>query len=183
MYATQPAPALTTASGLRRTPMADRVLLSEELLSEAALVAYVAASGASWCFLNTCQSIALGQRIIDRDAGRCDLHDYGRAGWGGDAHRGAIRPATRSARRSREAYERSKPGDNRHYRLSGQLQAAADGSSRIGRSVIRRRTQQDRLQTTMDEMRRDMSGMAADVAVLKTRTGTIDVQQQEIEIG
>ena len=43
----------------------NRVLLSEESLSEAALVAYVAASGASWCFLNTCQSIGLGQRIID----------------------------------------------------------------------------------------------------------------------
>ena len=40
---------------------------------------------------------------------------------------------------------------------------------------------QDRLQATMDDMRREMSKVASDVEVLKSQTGVISARQQRME--
>ncbi len=157
----------------------DQVLLSEDSLSEAALVAYVAASGASWCFLNTCQSIALGQRIIDETPAHviCTVA----ANPDPDAMRTGVLFARQLALLgdARAAYERSKPGGNRLYvYLENYRQQVMTTVSQAGALSY---PAQDRLQTTMDDMRREMSHMASDIAVLKARLATIDTQQREIE--
>jgi hypothetical protein len=159
----------------------NQVLLSEGSLSEAALVAYVAASGASWCFLNTCQSIALGKRLIDQTQADviCTITDTP----DGDAMRTGVLFARQLNLLGdpREAYERSKPGDDRNYLyLDNYRQRQMAATSSAG-SYPAQTQQQERLQATMDEMRRDMSGMASDIAVLKTRTAAIDQQQRDIE--
>lgn len=155
----------------------DRVLLSEDSLSEAALVAYVAASGASWCFLNTCQSIALGQRIIDETS--ADVICTVSANPDPDAMRTGVLFARQLALLGdpRAAYERSKPGGNRlyvyleNYRQRGMAVSGGTGSYPA----------QDRLQMTMDEMRREMSQMASDIAVLKTKLASIEARQERFE--
>jgi hypothetical protein len=159
----------------------NQVLLSDGFLSEAALVAYVAASGASWCFLNTCQSIALGKRLIDQTQADviCTITDTP----DGEAMRTGVLFARQLSLLgdSREAYERSKPGDDRNYLYLDnyrQRQMAAIGSAG---GYPAQTQQQDRLQTTMDDMRRDMGKIASDVEVLKTRTGSIESRNERIE--
>ncbi len=160
----------------------DRVLLAEEELSEEALVAYVAASGASWCFLNSCQSIAAGQRIIDET--RADVICTVSA----NPDAGAMRTGVLFARQvavlgdARAAYERSKPGGNRlyvfleNYRQREMAAIAGSASSTAGALPAT-----ERLQTTMDEMRRDMSRVASDVEVLKSQTTRMEARQQRME--
>lgn len=159
------------------TPDGDvRVLLSEELLSADALVAYVAASGATWCVINTCQSITLGRRLL-RDT-QADVICTLKATPDPDAMRVGVLFARQLALVGdpRAAYEGTSPGENYFY-----LDNYRRGMTVISGSGPYPAQDTNRLQATMDEMRRDMSGMAADIAVLKTRTGTIDVQQREIE--
>lgn len=159
----------------------DRVLLAEEELSEEALVAYVAASGASWCFLNSCQSIAAGQRLIDET--RADVICTVSA----QPDAGAMRTGVLFARQVaalgdvRAAYERSKPGGNRLYVFlenyrQREMAAIASTSATAGNFPAA-----ERLQTTMDEMRRDMSRVASDVEVLKSQTTRMETRQQRME--
>jgi hypothetical protein len=159
----------------------NQVLLSEGSLSEAALVAYVAASGAVWCFLNTCQSIALGKRILDQTQADviCTITDTP----DGEAMRTGVLFARQLSLLGdpREAYERSKPGDDRNYLYLDnyrQRQMAAIGSAG---SYPAQTQQQDRLQATMDEMRRDLGTIASDVAVLKTQMRQVEVKQDRAE--
>jgi hypothetical protein len=155
----------------------DRVLLSgDEYLTEAALVAYVAASGARWCFLNTCQSINLGQRIIDETAADtiCTI--------AANPDIEAMRTGVLFARQlallgdTRAAYERSKPGGNRLYVYLGNY--------RQRNMAIANRPElpaQDRLLTTMDELRKDISGVVTEVALLKAKTSAIEERLVRIE--
>jgi len=155
----------------------DRVLLSEDALSEAALVAYVAASGVSWCFLNTCQSIALGQRLIDETP--ADVICTVSANPDPDAMRTGVLFARQLALLGdpRAAYERSKPGGNRLYvYLENYRQRGVAVNSSPGAYPA-----QERLQMTMDEMRREMSQMASDIAVLKTKLASIETRQERFE--
>lgn len=163
------------------TPEGDiRVLLSGESLSEAAVVAYVAASGASWCFLNTCQSNVLGLRIIDETP--ADVICTVSANPDPDAMRTGVLFARLLAQigTPRAAYERAKPGGNRNFVYLENYNRQSEMTA-ISGSGIYPAQDANRLQTTMDEMRRDMSGMASDVAVLKTRTGNIESRQERIE--
>jgi hypothetical protein len=155
----------------------NHVLLSEGSLSEAALVAYVAASGATWCFLNTCQSIALGKRLIDQTQADviCTITDTP----DGEAMRTGVLFARQLSLLgdTRDAYERSKPGDDRNYLYLDnyrQRQMAAVGQPGSYPA-------QDRLQTTMDDMRREMSKVASDVEVLKSQTTVMGARQQRME--
>jgi hypothetical protein len=155
----------------------NQVLLSEGSLSEAALVAYVAASGAAWCFLNTCQSIALGKRLIDQTQADviCTITDTP----DGDAMRTGVLFARQLNLLGdpREAYERSKPGDDRNYLYLDnyrQRQMAAVGSAGLYPA-------QDRLQATMDDMRKDLAKVGTDVEVLKSGTIRIEARQQRME--
>jgi len=158
----------------------DRVLLSAEILSEAAVVAYVAASGARWCFLNTCQSIGLGQRIIDETP--ADVICTVAANPDPDAMRTGVLFARQLANlhEARAAYERSKPGGNRLYVYLGNYrQREMTVTQQAG--VFPAPTMQDRLQTTMDELRRDVSKISTDVEVMKQRTDSIDKRLEKIE--
>jgi hypothetical protein len=156
----------------------DRVLLSEESLSEAALVAYVAASGAAWCVLNSCQSIVLGQRIIDETL--ADVICTVAANPDPEAMRTGVLFARQLALlgETRAAYERSKPGGNRLY-------VYLDNYRRREMTTIGGANAypaaQDRLQTSMDQMSRDMSKISTDVEVLKERTTSIDARLAKIE--
>ena len=155
----------------------DRMLLAgDESLSEAALVAYVAASGAQWCFINSCQSIGFGQRIIDETqadvictvAANPDLE--------------AMRTGVLFARQlqllgdTRDAYERAKPGGNRLFVYLDNYR------QRIMTSMPQPAIPaQDRLQTTMDEMRREISHVASEVAVLKSEMRKVESSQDRTE--
>ena len=154
-----------------------RVLLSEESLSEAAVVAYVAASGASWCFLNTCASNMLGLRILDETPADviCTVSETPDP----DAMRTGVLFARQLALLgdTREAYERSKPGGNRSYayldNYHRQLRMAITGQAGF--------PAQDRLQASMDELRREVSKIGSDVEVLKSQTTVISTRQQRME--
>jgi hypothetical protein len=155
----------------------NHVLLSEGSLSEATLVAYVAASGASWCFLNTCQSIALGKRLIDQT--QADVICTITSTPDGEAMRTGVLFARQLSLLgdAREAYERSKPGDDRNYLYLDnyrQRQMSAIGSAGAFPA-------QDRLQATMDDMRKDLAKVATDVEVLKSGTIRIETRQQRME--
>lgn len=157
----------------------NRVLLSgDEYLTEAALVAYVAASGARWCFLNTCQSINLGQRIIDETS--ADAICTITANPDPEAMRTGVLFSRQLALLGnvRGAYERSKPGGNRLYVFLGNYRQR---EMTVAQNQAGYPAPQDRLLTTMDEMRREMSKISTDVEVLRERTSSIDERLKRIE--
>jgi hypothetical protein len=153
----------------------DRVMLSNESLSAEALVAYVAASGATWCFINTCQSITLGRRLL-RDTLAdviCTISDAPDP----DAMRVGVLFARQLAMLGdpRAAYECTSPGENYFYLDNyRQRQMAAVGSAGPYPA-------QDRLQATMDDMRKDLAKVGTDVEVLKSGTIRIEARQQRME--
>jgi hypothetical protein len=159
-----------------------RVQLSSELLSEAAVVAYVAASGASWCLLNTCASNVLGLRILDETPADviCTISP--------NPDPAAMRTGVLFARQlallgdPRTAYERSKPGGNRLYTYLDNYrrrEMAAVNNNPAGGYVGY--PAPERLQATMDEMRKDMAKVVTDVELLKSQTTRIDSRQQRME--
>lgn len=156
----------------------DRLWLAgDESLSESSLVAYVAASGASWCFINTCQSIGLGQRIIDET--QADVICTVAAAPDPDAMRTGVLFARQLQLLGnvRDAYERSKPGGNRLYvYLENYRQRTMTALT-----TIQPANPADRLQTTMDEMRREISNVASDVAVLKSEMRKVELSQGRTE--
>lgn len=152
-----------------------RVLLSAESLSEESVVAYVAAAGASWCFLNTCQSIALGRRIIRDTAADviCTISNTPDP----DAMRVGVLFARKLALLDdpRAAWENTSPGENYFYLDNyRRREMAAVGSAGPYPA-------QDRLQATMDDMRKDLARVATDVEVLKSGTIRIEQRQQRME--
>jgi hypothetical protein len=154
-----------------------RALLSDGFLSETAILSYVAASGASWCFINTCQSITGGLRIIDETPADviCTISDLPDP----DAMRTGVLFARQLAQlgEPRAAYERSKPGGNRLYvylENYRQRQMAVVGSAGPYPA-------QDRLQATMDDMRKDLAKVGTDVEVLKSGTIRTEARQQRME--
>jgi hypothetical protein len=157
-----------------------RVLLSEESLSEESVVAYVAASGASWCFLNTCASNVLGLRILDETL--ADVLCTVSALPDPNAMRTGVLFARQLAllKDPWTAYQRSKPGGNRqynflvNYRQREMVVAGTAGSPAQSQ-------QQERLQITMDEMRRDVGTIASDVAVLKTQMRQVETKQDRAD--
>lgn len=91
------------------------VQLSDGVITGEALTAYVAASGASLVFLNTCSSIMLAQLLVDGTPASVvatiqDLPDH-------VAMRTGLLFANQLAAGSdpRQAYEKSKPGQNHTY--------------------------------------------------------------------
>lgn len=157
-----------------------RVLLAEESLSEESVVAYVAAAGASWCFLNTCSSNVLGLRILDETPADviCTLS--------AESDPVAMRTGVLFARQLAllgdpwAAYQRSKPGGNRQYQyLVNYRQRDEMAAGAIVHSPTQ--TQQDRLQTTMDEMRRDVGAIVSDVAVLKAQMHQVELSQNRAD--
>ena len=157
-----------------------RVMLSAEALSEEAVISYVAASGAAWCFLNTCSSNQLATRILDETSADviCTISE--------NPDPAAMRTGVLFARQLAllgdpwAAYQRSKPGGNRQYNYlvnyrQREMAAAAVGGNHPSQ------TQQDRLQQTMDEMRRDVGTIASDVAVLKTQMRQVETKQDRAD--
>jgi hypothetical protein len=158
------------------------VQLSSDLLSEAAAVAYVAASGACWCFLNTCGSNVLGLRILDETPADviCTVSE--------NPDPAAMRTGVLFARQlkllgdPRAAYERSKPGGNRLYTYLDNYrrrEMVAANNNPAGNYPAYPAS--DRLQATMDDMRKDMAKVGADVEVLKSQTTRIEARQQRME--
>ena len=153
----------------------NRVMLSNESLSPEALVAYVAASGAAWCFINTCQSIALGRRLL-RDTA-ADVICTISAAPDPDAMRVGVLFARQLALVGdpRAAYECTSPGENYLY-LDNYRRREMTAISGAGSYPA-----QDRLQASMDQMSRDMAKISTDVEVLKERTTSIDARLAKIE--
>lgn len=154
----------------------NRVLLSEDSLTEESVVAYVAASGASWAFFNTCQSIIFGLRIIDET--QADVICTVSANPDPAAMRTGVLFARQLALLGdpRAAYERSKPGGNRLYVY---LDNYRDAMATIGSAGAY--PAQDRLQATMDDMRKDLAKVGTDVEVLKSGTLRMEARQSRIE--
>lgn len=155
------------------------VALSTELLSEEAVVSYVSASGATWCFLNTCASNVLGLRIIDETPADviCTLS----ANPDPEAMRTGFLFARLLARigTPRAAYERAKPGGNRNFAYLENYNNRRHDMTQIPTGSGGPDT--TRLQSSMDQLIRDTNSMAQDVAVLKTRTASIESQQRDID--
>jgi len=130
--------------------------------------------------LNTCASNVLGLRIIDETPADviCTVSENPDP----DAMRTGVLFARLLARLGtpRMAYERSKPGGNRNFAYLENYNRQHEMALPSGSGYPPQDT--TRLQTSMDQLIRDMNGMAQDVAVLKTRTGTIELQQRDIEI-
>jgi hypothetical protein len=155
-----------------------RVLLTDESLSEESVVAYVAASGASWCFLNTCASNVLGLRILDETLADviCTVSEL--------PDPAAMRTGVLFARQLAllgdpwSAYQRSKPGGNRQYNFLVNYRQREMAGINGGNTYP---AAQDRLQASMDQMSRDMSKISTDVEVLKERTTSIDSRLAKIE--
>ena len=148
------------------------VLLSSEALGESPLIAYVAASGASWVFFNSCTSILLAQRVVDQTAADviCTIAEA--------PDSLAMRTGVVFARQLavlgnvRAAYERSRPGDNRTYvYLRGR--GLMNGTVTAGGS--------DRLLQLMDQLQRDVSAMAGDLKVLKMQQDSVEQRLTRIE--
>ena len=161
----------------------DRVLLSgQEYLGIDALIAYVAASGASWCFLNTCQSINLGQRLVDEtDA---DVICTIAPAPDGDAMRTGVLFANqlRLLGTPRAAYERSKPGGNRLYVYLGNFPQREPMPPNTAGMPSAASVSQDRLFTTMENIQNDVSAVKTDVAVMKRDVKDLDARLSRIEL-
>lgn len=146
------------------------------------LVAYVAASGASLCVLNTCQSVGIARQIYqstDADV-ICTVADPNESNpnvLDKDAMRTGVLFAGQLAARGdyREAYERSKPGSNRSYlylenrdRMAAQTptQQRDTGEEPLsGRSLLM--AQLARLETGIGDVRHAQNQTTTDIAVLR----------------
>jgi hypothetical protein len=147
------------------------------------IVSYVAASGASLCVLNTCQSVGIARQILQSTGADviCTVADPSEPNPGvldKDAMRTGVLFAGQLAVRGdyREAYERSKPGSNRMYlyldnrermaaQASPQRDYTGDSDPMSSRSLLMVTLQ--RLESGIGDIRTAQGAASTDIAVLR----------------
>lgn len=160
---------------------ATRVCLSRDDLDEGALVAYVAASGAKWVFFNSCESIYLGQRVVDQTEADviCTIVEAPDtlAMRTGVLFAGALAQSGST----RNAYERSKPGDNRTYVYLTSAKRRDGVRDMVPPHGRQDATPTDRLLDSMEELRRDVSEIAGEMKALQANQTAFRDWQGRIE--
>jgi hypothetical protein len=161
------------------------LLLSREVLGIGAVAAYVAASGARLAIFNTCASIELAVQVLD-DTPADVIATVSAA-----PDREAMRTGLLFARLLalcgdfRAAYERAKPGRNRQYVYLENVRTHSVRSDEAGMTMMARaeptNQMQDRLLTTMDEMRKELGRVGTDVEVLKSKVTSIETKQDRMD--
>ena len=157
-----------------------------------ALVAYVAASGAGLCVLNVCESVGLARQVIQGTTAHVVFTVADPTEAAGVTDTDAMRTgklfAGQLAIRSdyREAYERSKPGNNRIYLFldndRGHHMASQSNTARVGlpddtQSLVT--TQLNRIEFQLTAIREEQTRNAVAMATMGGRLDRLEQNSKE----